>query len=183
MLAVSPDARQAWTTDLGSKTVTRIDLVTRRAPLSVTVGEEPEGIALAPDGSALWVSARGSNEAYELDPTTMEVRTTLQTGAFPLRLAIRPQGDFAVTSDLADGGLSVIDLSKREVVRQIAVSSAEEAEERFQVTILWSDDGERIYVAETASDTIAEVDFASGQVLRRLDVGDGGDGLAILGVN
>ncbi|RGP40401.1 Non-specific serine/threonine protein kinase [Altererythrobacter insulae] len=183
MLAVAPDARQAWTTDLGSKTVTRIDLVTRRAPLSVTVGEEPEGIALAPDGSALWVSARGSNEAYELDPTTLEVRTTLQTGAFPLRLAIRPQGDFAVTSDLADGGLSVIDLSKREVVRQIAVSSAEEVEERFQVTILWSDDGERIYVAETASDTIAEVDFASGQVLRRLDVGDGGDGLAILGVN
>ena len=183
MLVVSPDARHAWTTDLGSKTVTRIDLMTRRAPLSVTVGEEPEGIALAPDGSALWVSARGSNEAYELDPTTLEVRTTLQTGAFPLRLAIRPQGDFAVTSDLADGGLSVIDLTKREVVRQIAVSSPEQAEERFQVTILWSEDGERVYVAETASDTIAEVDFASGQVLRRLNVGDGGDGLAILSAN
>jgi len=181
MVAVAPDEQTAWTTDLGSKTVTRIDLTGAKEPLSVTVGEEPEGIALAPDGSALWVSARGSNEAYELDPDTMEVRTTLKTGAFPLRLAIRPQGDFAVTSDLADGGLSVIDLEKREVVRQIAVSSPEEAEERFQVTILWSNDGERIYVAETASDTVAEVDFDSGKVLRRLDVGDGGDGLAILG--
>ena len=38
-LAVSPDARTAWTTDLGSRTVTRVDLVTRRAPLSVTVGD------------------------------------------------------------------------------------------------------------------------------------------------
>ena len=181
MLAVSPDAQHAWTTDLGSKTVTRIDLRTRRAPMSVTVGEEPEGIALSPDGAALWVSARGSNEAYELDPDTMAVRTTLETGAFPLRLAIRPQGDFAVTSDLMDGGLTVIDLAKREVVRKISVSSPEEAEDRFQVTILWSNDGKRVYVAETASDTVAEVDFASGEVLRRLDVGDGGDGLAILG--
>ena len=66
------------------------------------------------------------------------------------------------------------------MIRQIAVSSPEEAQERFQVTILWSDDGQRIYVAETASDTVAEVDYASGKVLRRLLTGDGGDGMAIL---
>lgn len=180
MLVVSPDGNVAWTTDLGSKTVTRVALRARIAPISVTVGEEPEGIALAPDGSALWVSARGSNKAYKLDPATMEVRATVDTGAFPLRLAIRPQGDVAVTSDLADGGLTVIDLESAEVIRSIAVSSPEEAQQRFQVTILWSDDGERIYVAETASNTVAEVDYSSGEVLRRLPAGEGGDGLAIL---
>lgn len=180
MLAVSPDARTAWTTDLGSRTVTRVDLVTRRAPVSVTVGEEPEGIALSPDGKTLWVSARGSNQAFALDPQTMEVRETVATGRFPLRIAIRPQGDVAVTSDLQDGSLSVIDTASAKVVRTIAVSSPKEAEARFQVTILWSDDGSKIYVAETASDTVAEVDYASGKVLRRLKVGEGGDGMAIL---
>jgi len=179
MVAVAPDETAAWTTDLGSKTVTRIDMRSG-ATVSVTVGEEPEGISLAPDGSALWVSARGSNQAFELDPTTMEVRNTIDTGAFPLRLAIRPQGDVAVTSDLMDGGLTVIDLETAKVIRTITVSGKEEAQQRFQVTILWSDDGERIYIAETASDTIAEVDYASGTVLRRIKVGDGGDGLAIL---
>lgn len=180
MLVVSPDANTAWTTDLGSKTVTRVALKARIAPVSVAVGEEPEGIALSPDGKALWVSARGSNEAYELDPATMEVRRTVATGAFPLRLAIRPKGDVAVTSDLLDGSLTVIDLDTAQAVRTIAVSSPQEAQERFQVTILWSDDGERVYVAETASNTIAEVDYASGTVLRRLPGGEGGDGLAIL---
>jgi YVTN family beta-propeller protein len=180
MLAVSPDARTAWTTDLGSRTVTRIDLVTRRAPLSVTVGEEPEGIALAPDGSTLWVSARGSNQAFALDPQTMAVRHTVATGRFPLRIAVRPQGDVAVTSDLQDGSLSVIDTRTAKVIRTIEVSGPAEAEKRFQVTILWSDDGKRIYVAETASDTVAEVDYASGTVLRRLPGGEGGDGMAIL---
>jgi len=180
MLAVSPDARTAWTTDLGSRTVTRIDLRTRRAPLSVTVGEEPEGIALSPDGQTLWISARGSNQAFALDPQTMEVRQTIATGRFPLRIAIRSQGDVAVTSDLQDGSLSVIDTASAKVIRTIAVSSPAEAEVRFQVTILWSDDGQRIYVAETASNTVAEVDYASGTVLRRLPGGEGGDGMAIL---
>ncbi|MCH2487204.1 MAG: YncE family protein [Erythrobacter sp.] len=181
MLVVSPDARHAWTTDLGSKTVTRIDLLTKRAPQSVEVGVEPEGIALAPDGRTLYVSARGSDEVYAITPQSLEVRRTIRVGQFPLRIAVRPQGDFAVTSDLEDRALTVIDLARGAVVRQIAVSSPEEAQERFQVTILWSPDGERIYVAETGTDTIAEVDFATGEVLRRLSGGDGGDGLAILG--
>ena len=180
MLAVAPSGNHAWTTDLGSRTVTRIDLKTRRAPLSVEVGEEPEGIWLSDDGETLWVSARGSNAAFMLDPQTIEVRKRIDTGAFPLRITLRPQGDFAVTSDLEDGGLSVIDTASGKVVRQIAVSSPEEAEQRFQVTILFSPDGKRIYVAETRSDTIAEVDFASGRVLRRLPGTGGGDGIAII---
>ena len=180
MLAVAPDARHAWTTDLGSKTVTLIDMQGDAAPRSVEVGEEPEGIWLAPDGATLWVSARGSNKAFALDPMTLEVRREIATGAFPLRIALRPQGDFAVTSDLADGGLTVIDTASGEAVRSIAVSSPAEARDRTQVTILFSPHGERIYVAETGTDTVAEVDFASGEVLRRFSAGDGGDGMAIV---
>jgi len=108
------------------------------------------------------------------------VRNEVDTGRFPLRLAIRPQGDVAITSDLADGSLSVIDTLTAQIVRSIAVSSAEEAEARVQVTLLWSDDGTRIYAAETGSDTVAEVDYDSGKVLRRFKVGEGGDGLAIV---
>lgn len=197
MLAIDPDLHWAWTTDLGSRTVTRISLIEgiceadsvpkdvckargNGDPLSVTVGEEPEGISLAPDGTALWVSARGSNQAFKLDPLTMEVRATVKTGRFPLRLSIRPQGDVAVTSNLTDGTLSVIDLDRAEVIRTIRVSDPKAAGERFQVTILWAQDGKRIYVAETGSNTVAEVDYYSGTVLRHLRVGNGGDGLAII---
>ncbi|MFN4114341.1 MAG: YncE family protein [Sphingomonadaceae bacterium] len=180
MLTVSPDGRYAWTTDLGAGTVTLVDLVTRRAPRSVKVGLEPEGIDLSPDGKALWVSARRSDKAIELDPMTLEVRREVLTGRFPLRLAIRPQGDVAVTSNLADGSLSVVDLARAETIRTITVSTPDEAAQRQQVTILWSGDGQRIYVAETGTNTVAEVDYASGMVLRRLAAGEGGDGLAIL---
>lgn len=180
MIAVAPSGNHAWTTDLGSKTVTLVDLKTRRALRSVEVGEEPEGIALSPDGETLWVSARGSDRAFALDPMTLEVRKEIATGAFPLRIVVRPQGDFAVTSDLADGGLTVIDTATGGAVRSIPVAGPDGAQERMQVTILWSPDGERIYVAETRDNTIAEVDFASGEVLRRLPGTGGGDGIAII---
>ena len=181
MIAVAPDGRHAWTTDLGSKTVTLVDLVTRRAPRSVEVGIEPEGIDLAPDGKTLWVSARGSDKAFALDPMTLAIRKEVDVGDFPLRIAIRPQGDVAVTSDLNDSALSVIDTATGAKTRTIALDTRANAQTRFQVTVIWSPEGRRLYVAETGTDTIAEVDYASGKVLRRLEGGDGGDGLAILG--
>lgn len=181
MIAVSPDGSFAWTMNLGSGTVTLLDTGDARALRSREIGIEPEGISLAPDGSTLWVSARGSDKAFALEPMTLDIRHEVATGRFPLRIAVRPQGDVAVTSDLADGALSVIDTANARLLRNIIVSGPAEAEARQQVTILWSDDGKRIYVAETGTDTVAEVDFASGKVLRRLKTGEGGDGMAILG--
>ncbi len=179
MIAVDAQGGYAWTADMGSATATQVDLAARKPVKSVALGREPEGIALTPDGQTLWVSARGSNEAFALDPATMEVRARVETGRFPLRIAVRPQGDVAITSNLMDGSLSVIDLATNTITRTIAVSSPEEAEARFQVTILWSADGSKIYVAETGSNTVAEVDYATGRLLRRLAAGEGGDGLAI----
>lgn len=180
MLAVAPDERTAWTVNMASGTVSRIDLSGAAEPLHAPMGTEPEGIALTPDGKTLWVSARGSNEAFALDPATLEVRARLATGRFPLRLVIRPQGDVAITSDLQDAGLSVIDLASGSLARSVPVGGTEQAEVRFQVTILWSDDGNRIYVAETGTNTVAEVDYATSKVLRRFMVGEDGDGLAVV---
>lgn len=177
MIVVSSDARHAWTADLGSGTVTRIDLVTRRAPQSVATGKGTEGLALSPDGGALWVSAREEDKLHELDPQTLEVRRTIATGRFPLRVAVHPAGRWVVTSNLRDGALSVIDAQTGAVARTIPVSGVEGAQ---QVTLAFDARGERLYAAETGINKIAEIDFASGLVLGRLSGGAGGDGLAIL---
>ena len=88
-----------------------------------------------------------------------------------------PDGRQMVTSNLADGSLSVIDVVTRKVVRTIRVSGSAEAQ---QVTLLFSPDGSRLYVAETGGNKIAEIDFASGELLGRLSGGAQGDGLAIV---
>ena len=85
-----------------------------------------------------------------------------------------------MTSNLESGDLTVIDTATRAVTRTIPVGR----NKAFgQVTILFSDDGTRLYVAETGIDRIAEVDFASGRVLGRLPAGKQGDGIAIAPVS
>ncbi|RJY08798.1 YncE family protein [Aurantiacibacter aquimixticola] len=132
---------------------------------------------MSPDGSQLWVSSNRDNVAYRLDPDTLEVRAEVPTGKVPIRLAMHPGGDYVVSSNYGSGDLTVIDTSTDTVERTIPVSGSSEV---AQVTLVFSEDGTRLYAAETATDTIAEVDFASGEVLRRLPTGPGDDGLAVI---
>lgn len=177
MLTVSEDGKRAYTVNLGGGTITSIDLIKGQKIKTVPGGNEPEGIDLAKNNTELWVSARGGNEVYVLDAATLERLETIPVGNFPLRLTISPDGTKAVTSNLLDGSLSVIDVKSRKLERTIVVSGTRDS---AQVTILFSEDGKRIYAAETGTDTVAEIDFENGEVLRRLPAGRQGDGLAIV---
>jgi YVTN family beta-propeller protein len=101
---------------------------------------------------------------------------TVTVGPVPIRVAVSPDGRWVVASNFGAGTLSVIDAATRNVARTLAVSGAREA---GQVTILFSADGRRLYVAETGRNRIAEVDMEVGAVLRRLPAGAQGDGLAV----
>lgn len=110
------------------------------------------------------------------DASSYERLAEVRTGAVPIRVLASPDGRWIVTSNFASGTLTVIDARTRAVVREIEVSGEQAAQ---QVTILFSPDGRRIYAAETGRNQVAEIDFASGRVLRRLNAGAQGDGLAL----
>ena len=81
-----------------------------------------------------------------------------------------------VSSNFGEGGLTVIDSTTNAAARSVPVSADQDAQ---QVTLVFSDDGERLYAAETGRDQVAEVDMVTGKVLRRLPSGEGGDGLEV----
>jgi YVTN family beta-propeller protein len=118
---------------------------------------------------------KGRAEA-ELRPYGAAPLAIVATGPRPIRVAISPDGRFVVTSDFESGSLTLIDAATHAKIRTLPVSGTADA---AQVTILFSADGRRLYVAETGPDTVAELDFPSGRLLRRLKSGRDGDGLAI----
>lgn len=174
MVAVGPEARRAYVSNLGARTVSVIDLEKRAKVADLKAGEEPEGIALTPDGRELWVANRASDDITVFDTRTLEPVATIAVGDMPIRLAISPDGRTAVTSNLREGSLSFIDVPTRKVARTVPVSGTADTQ---QVTILFSRDGRRLWVAETGAARVAEVDVGSGRVLRRLEAGKGSDGL------
>lgn len=176
MVAVSPDWSRAYTANIAAGTVSVVDLPAAAKLRDLAVGGRPEGIALARGGGELWVADLDGARVQAFETRTYRKLAEVKTGPVPIRVAASPNGRWIVTSNLGDGSLTVIDAHTRKAVRTIPVSGAESAQ---QVTILFSADGKRIYAAETGRDQVAEVDFASGRVLRRLTAGKQGDGLAI----
>ena len=176
MVAISPDKRRAYTSNIPAGTVTVIDLAAGRKLRDIKVGGEPEGIALSADGRTLWVGDLQGARVQAFDTQSFDRLAEVKTGPVPIRVIVSPDGRQVVTSNLGSGSLTFIDAATRAVMREVPVSGAEEA---GQVTILFSPDGSRLYAAETGRDQIAEVDVASGTVLRRLPAGTNGDGLAI----
>ncbi|MBC7986097.1 MAG: YncE family protein [Sphingomonadaceae bacterium] len=176
MVAVSPDLARAYVANVGSGTVTVIDLAERRKITDLAVGEAAEGIALTPDGRELWVADRDGAKVVVFDTASLERVAEIAVGQTPIRVAISPDGRTAVTSNYAEGTLTLIDVASHQVRRTQTVLGNAETQ---QVTIVFSPDGARLYVAQTAPGFIVEIDLAEGELLGLLGAGAGSDGLAI----
>ncbi len=177
MVAVSADGATAYTANILAGTVTVIDLATAKKLRDIAVGGRPEGIALSNGDRVLWVGDLEGSRVQAFDTASFERLAEVKTGAVPIRVATSPDGKWVVTSNVGAGSLTVIDAATREAVREVPLSGSQEA---GQVTILFSADGKHLYAAETGSNLVAEVELASGKVLRRLPAGKNGDGLAIV---
>ena len=176
MIALSPDESTAFTANLRSGTISKINL-SMKTVKSVPAGKEVEGIAVTKDGKEAWASVRGENKVIVYDAETLSPLTEIPVGAFPLRILVSPDGKHMVTSNLVDGSISVINVSTKRVERTIELSGRRET---GQVTLLFSEDGRRLYAAETGTNKIAEIDFETGELIGRLSAGSQGDGLAIV---
>jgi DNA-binding beta-propeller fold protein YncE len=176
MVAVSPDQRRAYVSNILSGSVTEFELPALRKVRDIQLGGMAEGIALSRDGRRLWVGNNTAPEIRVVDLATARIVATLPTDPNAIRVAVSPDGRTVVTSNFTSGTLNLFDERAQKPLRTIRLSGERTA---LQVTLQFSKDGKRIFVAETGRNTIAEVDLASGQVRRRIPAGKGGDGLAI----
>ena len=176
MVVVAPDGRTAYTANIGSGTVSVLDLAEGRKLRDLTIGGKPEGLALAKRGRELWVGDLDAPRVSIWDTRTGEKVAELPVDPVAIRVLASPDGKMIATSNIAAGTVSLFDAETRAPLMTIKVSG-EQA--KGQVTLLFSADSRRLYAAETGHDKVAEIDIASGTVLRRIAAGKNGDGLAI----
>ena len=177
MVAVAPDQRTAYVSNIRSGSVSVLDLQEGRKLRDLPVGGQPEGLSLAEGGTVLWVGDLSAPRVQAIDTRTGRRLTEIAVDPVAIRVATSPDGRTIATSNNRAGTVSLIDAASRKLIRTVAVSSDEKA---GQVTILFSADGRRLYAAETGRNQVAEIDLATGKVLRRIEAGKLGDGLAIV---
>lgn len=191
MVALGRDGR-AYTANMGSGSVSLLNLDDGAMVRTGAAGRSPEAIAVRPaarpDGRReVWTADRQLNRVTVLDATTLDSLAAFPSGRWPNRLQFTPDGRLALVSNAADGTVTVYDAAARRLTATIPMGDGPSGSpsamnptgrSAMPLGILMAPDGRRAWVALNAAGVLAEVALPEGRVVRRLAAGAGPDGMA-----
>jgi DNA-binding beta-propeller fold protein YncE len=194
MVVVDAGGQRAYVTNIGSGTMTALDLAAGRKLTDLATGAGSEALALTPDGRELWVAARAAGELAIVNTDKLEVTTRLPLPGIPIRIAITPDGRTALVTCAGTAEIVAFDVATRSerARRRVDVPKASGADQRplarlapdsvLPIGLLVSGDGASAFVAATMGDVVVQFATESLEPLRTIDVGGEPDGLAVTAV-
>lgn len=185
MVALASDGRRAYTTNIGSGSVSVLDLDTGERVNNIPTGEGAEGIAVS--GQHIWVTNRGADTITVLDAKTYAMVKEITSEGFPIRATATSQGQVLVTRARA-GDLVIYDAGTMEAVRTVEFDLKSMGVDgrlfgdRFgdssvPIGVIVDDSGTRAFVAHANADVITEIDLTTGEIVRSLHAGKEPDGM------
>ena len=119
MVVVSPKHHRAFVANIGSGSVTVIDLAAKQKVADIQTGAGAEGIDISPDEKEVWVTNRAANTVSVIDVPSLKVTTTLESKDFPIRVKFAPGGKLALVSNARSGDVAVFDAVTKKEIRRI----------------------------------------------------------------
>lgn len=185
MVALDSDGRRAYTANIGSGSITVLNLETGERERNIPTGEGAEGIAVS--GQHIWVTNRAADTITVLDARTYAMVKEISSEGFPIRATATSQGQVLVTRARA-GDLVIYDADTMEEVRTVAFDLKSMGVEgrlfgdRFgdssvPIGVIVDDSGTRAFVAHANADVITEIDLTTGEIVRSLHAGKEPDGM------
>ena len=185
MVALSPKAARAYVANIGSGSMTAIDLETNKRLKVVPTGRGAEGIAVSPDGREVWVTNRAAGSISVVNAAKLEVVATLKCAGFPIRTKFTPDGKHVLVSCAFAGELAVFDAKERKELRRIDLATdAAQKGNMFRrrgplpIGILVPPDGSHAFVATGGYDQLVVIDLKTWKVTARHKTGREPDGVA-----
>jgi YVTN family beta-propeller protein len=188
MVATTPDGSHAFVANIGSDSVTVIDLERAAKVDDITTGEGAEGVAVTPDGRQVWVTNRAADTITVLDAASLETIATLDCPSFPIRAEATPDGKHVIVTNARSGDLAVFATDPPRPVRTIAFDSqASDSEGRLfgdrfgtssvPIGIEIAPDGATAWIAHANADQITVVDLREWRPVATLRAGKEPDGM------
>lgn len=192
MVALDPERGRAYTANIGSGSVTVLDLGKGARVTNIATGDGAEGIAVSASGEHIWVTNRGADTITVLDADTLEKAGEMASEGFPIRATATPRGQVLVTRARA-GDLAIYDAETFEEQRVVAFDIERmDVEERLfgdrfgdssvPIGVIVDSAGERAWVAHANADVITEIDLGTGEIVRMLRAGKEPDGMGYSGL-
>ena len=185
MVALGPDGKRAYVSNIGSGSLTVLDLENGERVKNIPTGGGAEGVAAS--GGHIWVTNRADDTVTVLDAESFATVREIPSKGFPIRATATPAGQVLVTRARA-GELVVYDAATFEEVRTVSfdLESMETGGRLFgdrfgdssvPIGVVVDGSGGRAFVAHANADVITEIDLASGEIVRMLRAGKEPDGM------
>jgi YVTN family beta-propeller protein len=171
MLAIATDGRRGYTANVGSGTVSVLDLEARKLLAVIPVCRIVQRISVSVDGRFAFTSDQRQPRLAVVDTGTNGVRSWISLPGIGYGTAPTPDGRWLLVALPRISKVGVVDLRSMEVVRSFAVPKAPQE-------VLIRPDGIEAYVSCDASHQVAVLDLKNWQVARLITAGAGADGLA-----
>lgn len=161
----SPDGARVYVTNTDSDSVSVVDTSTWSVTDTITGVAEPHAGAVTDDGSLLLLATAGDDSLTVIDTSTLTVRVRYPVGPKARGLVATGSGlqATAYLTNKGDGTLSRVSLVDGTTTTSTVGMGAH--------GIRVSPDGATLYIALAGENAVAEVDAASGSLLRSYPVG------------
>jgi YVTN family beta-propeller protein len=171
MLALTHDGHYGYTANVGSGTVSVLDMETRKTLDVISVAPVVQRISLSMDDRFAFTSDQTKPQLAVIDTRTRKVATWVPLPASGYGAAATPDGKWLVVALPSAKQVAVVDLKTMKVEHTIDVPAAPQE-------VLIRPDGKVAYVSCDASHEVAEIRTSDWGVARLIDAGPGADGLA-----
>jgi DNA-binding beta-propeller fold protein YncE len=171
MVGVTADGRRAWTGDIGSNTVSELDLVTGVKLRSIAVPAQPEAINVTPDGSEVWVGSNATGTVSVVDVATGAVTPAATGFGWPYRVLFTPDASVVLLPDLRGEALRFVDRRTRRELHRIALAGTQPQ------GITLTPDAKYAFLSLSAQGRVAVFDVGARKQVGDIAVGDSPDGV------
>jgi YVTN family beta-propeller protein len=185
MIYVTTDGKRVYTTNMSAGTVSILLDTLMPAPsfpgaqprrdwvqTVVQVSKGSEGFDVTPDGKQLWTASAEDGTIAAIDLLTKKLAFVIEAKVMGAnRLKFTPDGKRALVSSLRTGDFFVFDVASRKEIKHLNLGKG-------GAGIEVDPDGSRAFVGCTADNYVAVIDLKKLEVIGRIDVGLGPDGLA-----
>lgn len=171
MVGVAADGIRAYTGNVGSNTVSALNLRTGEFVRSWEVPTAPEAVNVTADGTEVWVGSNDTGKVSVIDPATGQVTTAAEGFGWPYRILFSPDGKTVLLPDLRREELRFLDRASRRELGRLSLPGGEPQ----GITI--TPDGR--YALESLSNQarVVIIDVATRSVAGYLSVGETPDGI------
>ena len=171
MLAITRDGRRGYTSNVGSGTVSVLDLEHKKVLSIIPISSVAQRIALSPDDRWVFTADQTKPQLAVIDTSTDKVSRWIELPGIAYGTAATPDGKWLIIALIGLNKVGAIDLQEMKFAKTLDLPKAPQE-------VLVRPDGQKAFVSCDASKKVAMIDLNNWNVEKLIDAGAGADGLA-----